>query len=228
MRKSILALSVVLAIAAFACGSEGDGSGARTEVLAPPAESTAPPAEGASAASPALLLRTIEDIGAELSQRAAAGTLTAEWAEAWSQACAVRGQAQVASLIALVDAGATSGDLLAVGAEAFDLYFQSYEPVFLQLEKQHANRTLDGRLAALRSNWLSVAERVAQSGDSDQRASTWCCRARTIFSDSWDCHTFKTLGVWAAAKCSGYFAGVPLVDGIRLSKQACSSVAECQ
>lgn len=165
MKRCILALSALLATAVFACGPADDPR--------PRAEAPAPPDEAAPAASPALLLRAVEDICAELGRRFDAGTLTAEWAGVWSQARAVQGQAEVASLIALLDAGAPSGDLLAVGAETFDLYFQSYEPVFLELERQHASRTLDGRLAELRSNWLSAAERVAQSGDSDQRASTW-------------------------------------------------------
>lgn len=220
MKKCILALSVLLTTAVAACGS-GDS----TEL---PSEAPAPPAETSSAITPALFLRAVEDFGAELDRRLASGTITAEWAEVWSQAQVTREQSDVKALISLINDGASSGDLLAAGSDTMELYLRSYEPAFLEVERQHANGTLDEKLTELRSTWLSVAEQVAQSGDSTQRASTWCCRASVVFSDNWHCYQFNTLGIWAFAKCSAFFHGVPVVDGIRLSKQSCSDVPECQ
>ncbi|WP_437482176.1 hypothetical protein WME75_40290 [Sorangium sp. So ce1014] len=219
-KKLALALSMLIATLSAACGS---GDATETESDAP-----APQAEASAAVTPALLLRTVENIGAELEARLASGTLSAEWVEAWSKAQVMRQQSQVQTLIELLREGATSGDLLAAGSDAIELYLQSYDAVLLEMERQHAEGTLDARLTELRSSWLSVAERVSESGDSSQRASTYCCRASVSFSDNWSCHQFNTIGIWAAAKCSAFFAGVPVIDGIRLSKQSCSDVPECQ
>lgn len=219
-KKLALALSMLIATLSAACGS---GDTTETESDAP-----APQAEATSAVTPDLLLRTVENIGAELEARQASGTLSAEWAEAWSKAQAMRQQSPIQTLIELLQEGASSGDLLAVGSDAIELFFQSYDPVLFEMERQHADGTLDARLTELRASWLSVAEQVVESGDSSQRASTYCCRASVSFSDNWSCHQFNTIGVWAAAKCSAFFAGVPVVDGIRLSKASCSSIQECQ
>ncbi|WP_437530359.1 hypothetical protein WME79_49585 [Sorangium sp. So ce726] len=219
-KKLALALSMLIATLSAACGS---GDTTETE-----SDSPAPQAEVTSAVTPDLLLRTVENIGAELEARQASGTLSAEWAEAWSKAQAMRKQSQIQTLIELLQEGASSGDLLAVGSDTIELFFQSYDPVLFEMERQHAGGTLDARLTELRARWLSVAEQVVESGDSSQRASTYCCRASVSFSDNWSCHQFNTIGVWAAAKCSAFFAGVPVVDGIRLSKASCSSIQECQ
>ncbi|WNG42748.1 hypothetical protein F0U60_00520 [Archangium minus] len=220
MKKYAIALSIVFTMFTAACGTS-DTPEQNHETIAPPPESS-------QVVTPALLLRTVEDIGAELELRQASGALSAEWDEVWSQAQVVRQRSELQNLLALIDQRASSGELLAVGSEVIELYFESYEPTFRLMEKQHSSGTLDARLTELRSNWLSVAERVDQSTDSSQRAATWCCRGTLSFSEKWHCNEFKTAGIWAATKCAAIFAHIPIVDGFRLSKQSCSDVAECQ
>lgn len=76
-------------------------------------------------------------------------------------------------------------------------------------------------------NVSSASSELSDPGPTPQLGSTWCCRAMTVFNNSWSCHQYKTLGVVAAAKCAAFFAGVPIVDGIRLDKTACSNIPEC-
>jgi len=220
-----------------ACGSAERGAdGSNSSVAEPSAIASAGPDSGRTATTvneapltPLALLTSLENIGQELSKRQAAGTLSPSLAEAWQKAQPARSAPDVGQLIGLIRAAAPSATILQVSDETMARYFESYNAVLSELHAEAEQATLDDQLSALNQEWQAVTAQIEAADQSAQRSSTYCCAYRAwSISPNFHCFQFKTIGIWAAAKCSAFTAGVPLVDQILFQKTACSNLQECQ
>lgn len=205
-QKHVRPLLMLFVLAISACGS--------TDAIERDGETQVPQPDAAEVVVPADVLRTIEELGAELDTRQRSAALTAEWQEAWSSAQFIRRQSEVEAFIAHIQE-ASSGEELTVRLPVLELYFQSHEPIFVLLERQHENGTLDARLTELRMG-LQGGQVTAQR--------TFCCRV-TTWSDEISCREYDTFGAWAWRKCMGFLPWT--AKSRQLFSDSCSNVQGC-